>query len=161
MRLQLLTAVSVLALAACSAPPPPTQAPSTPPEPATAPAPTAAPAATAPAAPAAEATEAVPAEFQVRTNEPFWSARVQGDTLVLTSPDGERTLKVESNTATANGRDVTASDATGSVKVHVTNQPCQDTMSEESFPFTGTLTVGDAAPASGCGLLLNTPPSGA
>lgn len=152
MRLQLLIAVSVLALAACSAPPPPAQAPSTPP---------AAPASTALAAPAADAAQAVPAEFQVRTNEPFWSARVQGDTLVLTSPDGERTLKVESNTATADGRDVTASDATGSVKVHVTNQPCQDTMSEESFPFTGTLTVGDAAPASGCGLLLNTPPSGA
>lgn len=161
MRLQLLSATCVVALAACSPSTPPAQAPATPPAatPSTA---ATQPSATTPAPPmATNAVQAVPADFQVRTNEPFWSARVQGDTLVLTSPDGERTLKVESNQAVADGRDVTARDASGVVKVHVTNQPCQDTMKGDSFPFTGTLTVGDATPANGCGLPLEAAGSGA
>lgn len=117
-----------------------------------------APPSTATADPAPALESPVPESFIVSTNEPFWQARVEGGTVVLLGPEGERTLAVASSQATADGRRVRASDAAGSLEVVATAKPCQDDMSGAAFPFTGQLSFDGQEPARGCARRATDPP---
>lgn len=104
-----------------------------------------------PARPPADAAQSLPEAFTVSTNEPFWSAKVQGATVVLTGPDQVRTFAVERNEAVMDGRVVTARDATGILELRVTERLCMDSMSGDSFVYTARLTLDDHTPVEGCG----------
>lgn len=87
----------------------------------------------------------------VSTNEPFWQARVEGTTLVLTGVDApERRLEVVTSTMTADGRRVTARDVVGEVVLIVRRMRCEDDMSGARFPMTGLLTIDGRGPFRGC-----------
>ena len=104
-------------------------------------------------------TDATLEALIVSTNEPFWQARIDGNTLALTGVDSaERRLSIESSTATADGREVRARDARGMVEAVVSNLPCEDDMSGARFPMTGTLTIDDAGPFHGCARPASMPP---
>ncbi|MDQ3618408.1 MAG: hypothetical protein M3374_06830 [Pseudomonadota bacterium] len=104
-------------------------------------------------------TWATPEALIVSTNEPFWQVRIDGDTLLLTGVDSaERRLPIESSTATADGREVRARDARGTVEVVVSNPACEDDMSGSRFPMTGTLTIDGAGPFRGCVRPASMPP---
>ncbi len=96
------------------------------------------------------AVSTIPADVIVSTNEPFWQARVEGATVVLASPQGERRMEVESNEGNAEGRRVIARDAKGRLDLQVTTQACEDDMSGMAFPFTGTLSFDGAGVIRGC-----------
>ena len=104
-----------------------------------------------PAQPPADAPQSLPDAFTVSTNEPFWSAKVQGATVVLTGPDQVRTFAVESNEAVMDGRVVTARDAAGTLELRITERLCMDSMSGDSFVYTARLSLDDQAPVEGCG----------
>ncbi|RYE71821.1 MAG: hypothetical protein EOO80_21215 [Oxalobacteraceae bacterium] len=128
----LLALVLPLACGSCAAPPP---------EPGRANPPT----------PVADAPQSIPAEFILSTNEPFWQARVQGDTVLLTGVQGQRRLAVDRNEALFDGRSVTAHDAAGTLELRVTERLCLDSMSGAQFEYTGRLELEGSAPVEGCG----------
>lgn len=100
--------------------------------------------------PVADAQQFLPAAFVVHLASPPRTLRVDGDTLVLTGPDGSRRLRVERNEALFDGRVVTARDAAGSVEVRVTQRLCLGEGGAQS-PYTARVSIGDAAPLMGCG----------
>ena len=99
----------------------------------------------------------VPEDVIVSTNEPFWQARVEGQTLVLTSPEGERRLDVQSNQPDGEGRRIVARDAKGSVEATITAAACEDDMSGLPFPLTGTLSFDGGPVVRGCARGASTP----
>ncbi|WP_152540890.1 hypothetical protein [Luteimonas huabeiensis] len=104
----------------------------------------------APAPPAA-VEDGVPAEIVVSTNEPFFQARVEGDTLVLAGVDiEERRLPVARSEIVGGVREVSARDAAGSVDVRVRAAACEDDMSGARFPLSGELVVDGRGPYRGC-----------
>ena len=100
--------------------------------------------------PVADAQQSLPPAFTVHLASPPRTLRVDGDTLVLTGPDGSRRLRVERNEALFDGRVVTARDAAGSVEVRVTQRLCLGEGGAQS-PYTARVSIGDAAPLMGCG----------
>jgi len=101
-------------------------------------------------APQPVVSSSIPAAFIVSTNEPFWHATVEGNSVALKGPDTERTLTIDTNEAMADNRHVTAHDKIGRLEIHVSNQACQDDMSGADFPFTGTLSFDGAEASKGC-----------
>ncbi len=112
-------------------------------------------AARTPQAPSAEETTAIPAlagDLVVSTNEPFWQARVVGNTLRLAGVGGaERTLTVVASSQRSGRRMLRATDTAGSVDATIDDVRCQDSMSGAAFPLAGTLIVDGAGPFRGCG----------
>ncbi|MEF3081630.1 hypothetical protein V3391_05315 [Luteimonas sp. SMYT11W] len=110
--------------------------------------------ATAPATPAPEATAPAASsddDVVVSTNEPFWQATVEGDTVVLRGVDApERRFTGARVSMTADGRRIDASDADGSVVLIVRRMRCEDDMSGARFPMTGLLTIDGRGPFRGC-----------
>ena len=104
-----------------------------------------------PPAPVGDAPQLLPDAFMVSTNEPFWQARVQGPSVVLTGPDQMRTFTVSSNEAVMDGRLVTARDSLGTLELRVTERLCMDSMSGDQFAYTARLTLDGQAPVEGCG----------
>lgn len=99
------------------------------------------------AAPEPDASEDVIAS----TNEPFWQARVERDTLVLSGIDApERRLTVERASMTMDGRRIDAADAAGDVVLVVRRMRCEDDMSGARFPMTALLTIDGRGPFRGC-----------
>ncbi|MCD9026673.1 hypothetical protein LDO26_00395 [Luteimonas sp. BDR2-5] len=95
----------------------------------------------------------------VSTNEPFWQARVEGDSIVLTGVDApERRLSGASSSMTAGGRRIAASDAAGEVVVTVRRMRCEDDMSGAVFPMTGLLAIDGGAAIRGCARPATMPP---
>lgn len=87
----------------------------------------------------------------VSTNEPFWQASVEGDTVILRGVDApERRFTGARASMTAGGRRIDASDAHGSVVLIVRRMRCEDDMSGARFPLTGQLTVDGQGPFRGC-----------
>ena len=119
------------------------------------------PAATADApvqAPAASA-QALPAEFVVSTNEPFWQARVEGGEVVLDGPDVDgRRFSIDRQDEGDGARVVHARDAAGTISVTLRPGPCQDSMSGAEFPHAGEVTIDGVGPAPGCARPAGTPP---
>ncbi|WP_052772824.1 hypothetical protein [Luteimonas sp. FCS-9] len=87
----------------------------------------------------------------VSTNEPFWQARVDGDTVVVTGVDApERRFADVSSSMTADGRRIEARDADGGIVLIVRRMRCEDDMSGARFPMTGLLTIDGKGPYRGC-----------
>ena len=105
-----------------------------------------------PPAPVLDAPASLPDRFEVATEEPTWSARVEGSASVaLAGPDGkQRILPVEMHEAVFDGRYVQARDATGMVEIRITPRLCLDRASTQ-YPYTARLTIEGAAPVLGCG----------
>jgi len=110
-----------------------------------------APAPAKPAPPPADAPQSLPDAFTVSTNEPFWSAKVDGANVTLTGPNETRTFAVERNEAVMDGRVVTARDAAGMLELRITERLCMDSMSGDSFVYTARLSLDDQPPVEGCG----------
>lgn len=97
------------------------------------------------------AAAALPREFIVSTNEPFWQARVEQDVVVLDGPGVQgRRFAIEGREAGAGGDVVTARDDAGTITVGVSPGSCQDSMSGAEFPLSGTLGLDGDAPVAGC-----------
>lgn len=110
------------------------------------------------AAPAVPA-EALPGEFVVTTNEPFWQARVEGGEVVLSGPGVEgRRFAVGSSEAVGEARQVHATDVEGTISVTLRPEPCQDSMSGAEFPHTGELIIDGIGPVPGCARPADMPP---
>src|SRR5690606_39252570 len=104
---------------------------------------------------------ALPAEFVVLTNEPFWQARVEGGEVVLSGPDVEgRRFTIDTEDEGDAARVVHASDAAGTISVTLMPGPCQDTMSGAEFPQAGELTIDGIGPTPGCARPADMPPPG-
>ena len=148
-----LAAALCLALAACN----PAQPPAAP----EAPVADAAPVAEPPAADAAR-VPSIGDDLIVSTNEPFWQARAEGDTLTLMGIDGQRALQIATSVVSEDTltRTVVATDAAGQVEITVTEVECQDTMAGATFPFTGTLAIDGGTPIAGCARPAWMPPPG-
>lgn len=133
-----LTALALLMLAACDA--------STPPAPDSQ-AGAAAPVAT----PAQPPKSRLPAQVTVSTNEPFWQAAIDGDTVVLTGVDSpRRSFAIVDDAVDGDRRRVSARDGKGSLRVEVVDRPCVNDMSGASFPLSGSLTIDGNGPFRGC-----------
>jgi len=99
------------------------------------------------AAPAGDSAD----DVIVSTNEPFWQASVEGDTVLLRGVDApERRFTGARASMTAEGRRIDASDADGAVVLIVRRMRCEDDMSGARFPMTGLLTIDGRGPFRGC-----------
>lgn len=92
------------------------------------------------------------------TNEPFWQARIEGDSVILSGVDSpERRFTGARSAMTSDGRRVDASDAEGSIVLIVRRMNCEDDMSGARFPLTGLLTIDGKGPFRGCGRPVSMP----
>jgi uncharacterized membrane protein len=109
------------------------------------------PAPTVPTAPGDDAAAALPAEFVVSTNEPFWQARVEGGEVVLSGPDVDgRHFAVSAAEVAGGARQVHGSDDAGTISVTLLPGPCEDSMSGAVFPQSAELTIDGIGPIQGC-----------
>ncbi|WP_230770064.1 hypothetical protein [Sphingomonas sp. Leaf4] len=96
--------------------------------------------------PVPTATSAIPDAVTATTNEPFYSAAIDGDAIRLSGVDlPERRLGIVARDAVPDGRRWRAEGVT----VTVIDQACADDMSGEPRPFRSVLTVGGRT-ARGC-----------
>lgn len=101
---------------------------------------------------------ALPGEFVVLTNEPFWQARVDAAEVVLTGPEEDgRRLRVESANDADGARIVHARDEAGAIIVTLLPGPCEDSMSGAVFPHAAQLTIDGIGPTPGCARPAGTP----
>jgi uncharacterized membrane protein len=102
---------------------------------------------------------AVDGDVVVSTNEPFWQARIEGDTVLVTGIDGPaRRFANASSSMTADGRRVEARDDAGEVVLIVRRMRCEDDMSGARFPLTALLTLDGDGPHHGCARPASMPP---
>lgn len=98
-----------------------------------------------------DARSALDEDIVVSTNEPFWQARLEGDTIVLTGiQTPERRLADARSSMTSDGQRISARDAQGEVVLIVRRMRCEDDMSGARFPMTGLLTIDGRGPFRGC-----------
>lgn len=104
------------------------------------------------------APSAVPDRVTVSTNEPFFTAAVDGDTMTLTGvTTPRRVLRVFQQAVTSDSRRWLARDGRGAVIVTVTRSPCSDDMSGAPRDFVGTLVI-DGRTMRGCAYAGKPPP---
>jgi|GEM_PF-515435 len=130
-------------------------------QPASAPVESATPAPAAPGeATTSDTSATIPADVVVSTNEPFWTARAEGEHLLLTGLDNpERKLPIISSQADGQNRIIVANDAQGKVEVRVQAGRCEDSMSGAEFPFSGELRLpGSDSAITGCARPASMPP---
>lgn len=102
---------------------------------------------------------AIAQEIVVSTNEPFWQARVEGATVVLSGAGvDERRLAIRASALETGARVVRAGDAAGELELRVTDAECQDSMSGAVFPLSGTLVIDGGDPIHGCARPASMPP---
>lgn len=102
---------------------------------------------------------AIPRDFVVSTNEPFWHARVEDGEVVLDGPDVQgRRFAIDSDEEVSGTRVVVARDAGGTITVRLAPGPCQDTMSGAEFPLAAGLEIDGTVPADGCARPAHMPP---
>ncbi|MFS4436814.1 MliC family protein [Paracoccaceae bacterium GXU_MW_L88] len=77
--------------------------------------------------------------FRAGGNEPFWSVSVEGRSMTLARPDFE---DVVVPTASVSRTDTGWQFAASAFTLDVTDQRCDDTMADRSYPFTASVTVG-------------------
>lgn len=108
-----------------------------------------------------EVASALPAEFVVSTNEPFWQARVEAGGVLLSGPDVEgRHFAISSENETDGARRIHAGDGEGSISITLLPGPCQDSMSGAVFPQAAELTIDGIGPTPGCARPADMPPPG-
>ncbi|WP_427969260.1 COG3650 family protein [Altererythrobacter sp.] len=83
--------------------------------------------------------------------EPFWSATIQGDVLTYSTPENIDGDAVAVTRFAGNGGLGFSGELGGKpLQVAVTPGTCNDGMSDRTYPFTATLTLGEAI-LFGCG----------
>ena len=93
-------------------------------------------------------------------NEPFWSARIEGDTLSYSTPDNIDGDQIDVTRFAGNGGLGISGELQGAqLNMAVTSGECSDTMSDRTYPFTVTLTIGEAQ-LNGCAYTDQQPYSG-
>lgn len=100
-------------------------------------------AATAPAPTATSAPPLVPAKLSALGTEPFWNARIDGNTLTYTTPEdqaGKRITIERRNTAIGAIFSGTLDGAP--LVLTVTRHSCSDGMSDRAYPLRTVLTIG-------------------
>lgn len=106
-----------------------------------------------------DAASALPGEFVVLTNEPFWRAQVEGGEVVLSGPDVKgRHFTIDSENDADGARVVHAADAAGAISVNLLPGPCEDSMSGAVFPLAAELTIDGIGPTPGCARPSDEPP---
>ena len=82
--------------------------------------------------------------------EPFWSAKINGNSMVYTTPENIEGLRLELTRFAGNGGLGFTGGLDGSaLQLTVTPGECSDGMSDRTYPFTATLKIGEALLA-GC-----------
>lgn len=77
-------------------------------------------------------------------NEPFWNAKIDGDTLVYSTPENiDGTTITISRFAGNGGLGLSGTISGEALLLAITPGECSDTMSDRTYPFTATLTIGD------------------
>lgn len=77
-------------------------------------------------------------------NEPFWNAKIDGDTLVYSTPENIDGTKITISRFAGNGGLGLSGTISGeALLLAITPGECSDTMSDRTYPFTATLTIGD------------------
>lgn len=90
------------------------------------------------------------ADIVAGTNEPFHSVEIRGDEARLTSLCASpRRLRVTRRETMADGAVIDAADAEGTLRLLLSETPCEDDMSGAAFPLTATLTL-DGRSHRGC-----------
>jgi uncharacterized membrane protein len=124
-------AASIVALAACAAPPPPTAPASS---------------VDAPAAKRVAGSESVDPLWILRAfgTEPFWNVRVEGRTLIYTTPEDQagRAMRGERR-ATADGVEISGSHEGKAFTLTVAKGDCSDGMSDNVYDLTAEFRYGD------------------
>ncbi|MDB6176078.1 hypothetical protein PAF17_00980 [Paracoccus sp. Z330] len=103
----------------------------------------------------AEGTTNSTGAFSARGNEPFWAVDVAGGTAIYKTPGNQKGRAIRVNRLTFDkGVEYVGVLSGRPFVLNIRGAACQDTMSDEKFPFTATLTVsgrsnsGCASPAS-------------
>lgn len=124
-------AASIVALAACAAPPPPTAPASS---------------VDAPAAKRVAGSESVDPLWILRAfgTEPFWNVRVEGRTLIYTTPEDQtgQVMQGERRT-TADGVEITGNQDGKAFTLTVAKGDCSDGMSDNRYTLVSTFRFGD------------------
>ena len=84
-------------------------------------------------------------QFCYRTygNEPSWSVRVSADGITLRMPGSEELVWPDiSRQASDNGAIFTADGPAGPIELHITEEPCRDTMSGAYFAYAARMRLG-------------------
>lgn len=82
--------------------------------------------------------------------EPFWSARVEGNSLTWSTPENSAGTRIAVTRFAGNGGLGISGTMDGApLQMAVTPGSCSDQMSDRRYPFTVTLTIGNAQ-FSGC-----------
>lgn len=77
-------------------------------------------------------------------NEPFWNAEIEADTLTYSTPENIAGQVITVTRFAGNGGLGFSGELNGEpFNLAVTPGECSDTMSDRSYPFTATLTIGD------------------
>lgn len=77
-------------------------------------------------------------------NEPFWNAKIDGDTLTYSTPENiDGTMITISRFAGNGGLGLSGTLSGEALLLAITPSECSDTMSDRTYPFTATLTIGD------------------
>ena len=77
-------------------------------------------------------------------NEPFWSAVVGADTLTYSTPENIDGEEISVTRFAGNGGLGISGELSGApFNLAITPGECSDTMSDRSYPFTATLTIGE------------------
>lgn len=76
--------------------------------------------------------------------EPFWTARIEGPTLIYSTPEDIEDAKVAIQRFAGNGGLGISGELNGSpLQLAITPGECSDGMSERTYPYTATLALGD------------------
>lgn len=82
--------------------------------------------------------------FHARGNEPFWSVKVNGATLVYSTPENQPGLELgATRTDTATDIAFRGKDGDRDFVLIITPGRCDDTMSDETFDYTATFSYGE------------------
>lgn len=91
-------------------------------------------------------------------NEPFWSVRVSGDGIVLKTPASDDLVWPDFTAREVDGGALLTADGTaGPLELHVTAEPCRDSMSGAYYAYSARLRLGGKE-FTGCVLKGSAPP---
>lgn len=93
-------------------------------------------------------------------NEPFWNAQIESDRLTYSTPENIEGQVIAVTRFAGNGGLGISGDLNGApFNLAITPGECSDTMSDRSYPFTATLTIGDEQ-RNGCAYTESRPYTG-
>ena len=98
----------------------------------------------------AAAPGAPTARFHARGNEPFWSVKVDGASLVYTTPDTQPGVQLMgTRSESASGFEFHGSDGSRPFALVITPGRCEDSMSDQVYDYTASFNDGERV-LSGC-----------